>query len=327
MFAPPTPGVETLQDPIRLSDWVELNLLLEEEQTVSATDVTGEIADAPPDDSDDSERRFSGGNQHDVGYWESAENLAEGTFVELAKRTAWLRDKYPLSIKGDVATLNGESDRLDVYRFLISLRARHLYPSALGDDGEDSGLIFEELAKHAVGVYIGTEKRNRVRFGVAGGHRGDGLPDDVSEAVRDLRQRMHEAPGHVPANARGDYQADVITWKPFEDERPGQLVVIGQATITEGDWLRKEPAPRWTTKEPAEERLIDFLARPVTAVAFAETLSLTPRDRLKGLTATFSSIPFDRLRILSVLCDGDLPAELRTQMNEWVGEFRDRLRR
>ena len=326
MFAPPKPGAESYQDPIRLADWIEINLLLGEKKIVSVTDVTDEIAGDPPDDANESERRFSSGNQGEDGFWGSAEDSAEAAFVELKQRVARLDDRYPLLIEGDVAELNEHSDRRDVFRFLISLRARHLYERALEDDGVTCGLIFEELVKHAVGSYIGTEERHRVRFGVAGGHRGDGLPDDLADAVNDLRQRMNEAPGDVPAKAQGDYKADVVIWKPFDDERPGQLVVIGQATITEGNWLDKEPARRWTERDPAEERLINFLARPVTAVAFAETLSLTPRERLTGLTATFSSIPFDRLRILSTLRDGELPNDLLTQMNEWTSSFRDRLR-
>ena len=326
MFAPPKPGAESYQDAIRLADWIEINLLLGEEKIVSVTDVTDEIAGDPPDDANESERRFSSGNQREDGFWESAEDSAEAAFVELKQRVARLDDRYPLLIEGDVAEIGVHSDRRDVYRFLVALRARHLYEGALGDDGGTCGLIFEELVKHAVGAYTGAAERYRVRFGLAGGHRGDGLPDDLSDAVNELRQRMHEAPGGVPAKGQGDYKADVVIWKPFGDERPGHLVVIGQATITEGDWFYKEPARRWTEREPAEERLINFLARPLTAVAFVETLSLTPRERLAGLTATFSSIPFDRLRILSTLRDGELPNDLLTQMNEWTSSFRNRLR-
>lgn len=319
------PGVRPSEDPIRLADWVELNLLLDEELTVSVTNITDELSDTPPDDAASSERRFAGDDQQPSGYWESAEEVAETALFELVNRAAWLGDRYPLAINGDAAALGDGITGRDTYRFLVALRARHLYADALGDDGVTSGLIFEELAKHALGSYFGADHEHRVRFGVAGGNRGDGLPDDLSEAVGVLRDRLHEATGQVSDSARGDYRADVVTWKPFSDHRPGQLVAIGQATISEGDWLKKEPASRWTDRKPAAERLINFLARPVTVVAFAETLSLTSRDTLAGLTSSFSSIPFDRLRLLSVLRDGELPGSLRLQMNNWTESIRDRL--
>ena len=80
--------------------------------------------------------------------------------------------------------------------------------------------------------------------------------------------------------------------------------------------MRDEPANRWTDRKPPDERLIRFFARPLTAVAFPETLSLTPTDTLDGLV--FSSVPFDRLRLLSVLRDEDLPSDLRERMKEWA---------
>ena len=326
MFAPPSPGHDASHDHIRLADWIELNLLLGEEPNLSVTDVTGELADAPPDDASDSEQRFAGEEQTHAGFWEAAEGKSEAAFTELSNRAAWLGGHYPVELDGDAALLRAEVSARDVYRFLVVVRARQMYDDALGDDGNDAAALFEELAKHALAAYAGSGP-HRVRFGLAGGHRGDGLPDPLPEAVEELRQRLHEEVGEVPSGAQGDYKADVVAWNPFGDELPGQLVMIGQATISEGDWMREEPAPRWTDRQPPARRLIRFLARPVTAVAFAETLSLTRPDTLRGLAETFTSVPFDRLRLASVLSDDDLPADLRADMNVWVTSMRDRLRR
>ena len=211
----------------------------------------------------------------------------------------------------------------EVCKFLTLLRARQLYHGALDDDGSESGLLFEDLVKHALGAYVGSSLEHRVRFGIAGGSRGDDLPPPLAEAVEELSRRMSEKSGQVFRNDRGDFKADVVTWKPLGDERPGQLVLIGQATISEGDWMREEPANRWTDREPPDQRLIRFFARPLTAVAFPETLSLTPSDTLDGLA--FSSVPFDRLRLLSLLSDNDLPTDLREQIKDWSRGLRDKL--
>ena len=136
---------------------------------------------------------------------------------------------------------------------------------------------------------------------------------------------MYEEEGMVPDGAKDDYRADAISWRPFGDRRPGQLVVIGQAKISEGTWMDNEPANRWTDKTPEEDRLIRFVARPVTAVGFPETLSLTKQEILVG--ANFSSIPLDRLRLLSSIQMEDLPEDLRERMREWDHSMKLRLQR
>ena len=330
MFAPPPESDKISHDAIRIADWVELNLLMEEEPNVSVTSVTDELTANPPDDARDSESQFEyqepeliDDGQMRLGFREAAEEKAEAAFLELSERANWLRDRYPLEVEGDVASLRQEKSARDVYQFLVLLRSRQLYGGVLGDDGTESGRLFEELVKFALGAYAETEPKYQARFGVAGGSRGDGLPQPVAEAVQELSWRMSEKPGQVSASQQGDFKADAIVWKPFGDDLPGQLTLIGQATISEGDWMYDEPANRWTDRQPPDTRLILFFARPVTAVAFPETLSLTPPDLLAGLA--FSSIPFDRLRLLSVLCDEDLPVKLRYSMRDWSHEMSYRL--
>ena len=312
MFSPPPPphvGQEH-ETTVRLGDWLELNLLMQEVTTLSIDDVNAELAGGPPDNADDAEDRS------DLGYWGNATQSTQAAFAELRGRATWLRNQYPIVIDGDTAQLAQGAVTQEIYGFLVLLRARQMYDSSIDDGGGKSGWLFEELVKYALGAYADSGPEHQVRFGVAGGARGDGLPQSLAGAVNELRDRMHERPGEVPNSGQGDYKADAIAWKPFGDGLPGQLVLIGQATISEGDWISDEPAPRWTVRTPPERRLVNWLARPMTAVAFPETLSLTPLTVLDGLT--FQSIPLDRLRLLSVLCDHDLPTELRGQMQLWV---------
>ena len=256
---------------------------------------------------------------------EAAQNRAEAAFAEISQRCSWLGDRYPIDTERDVALLSKDPGQCLVYRFLVLLRARHLYPGALEDDGEESGFLFEELSKFGIGAYIGTEYDHQVRFGVSGGSRGDGLPGELAAAVQELSGRMFEKIGEVPSSGQGDYRADAIAWKPFGDKRPGQLAIVCQATISEEDWQSKEPPGRWTDRQPPESRLIRFLATPLTAVAFPETLSLTPNETLLGLS--LSSVPFDRLRLLSVLHDVLLPEDLCGRIQLWGDDLMERIPR
>ncbi len=313
---PPLVDDNSSNDAVYLADWVELNLLLNKEQIVSVMNIIDELTDIPPDYMPVFSLDFSEDRQLIL---DQEESKADAAFHELVSRSDWLGDRYPIVIENGVALLRVNAPTMDVYRFLILLRARQMYSGNLDDDGEESGFLFEEIVSRALGAYTAG---HQVRFGVAGGQRGGGLPQSSVEALHSLSSRMHEymAAPDVSAKSPTDFGGDAVAWKSFGDERPGKIILIGQATISEGKWMSKEPSAKWINK-----RLIRFLAPPIRAVAFAETLSLTSQDTLDG--TTFSSIPFDRLRLLSVLVDEDLPRDLRGRMNEWSDHVRASLER
>ena len=148
MIALPQLADEPRHDPIRLADWIEINVLEQEEPSLSITSIIDEIADTPPDDSVESELRS--------GFWDASEEIAEAAFLELSRRAGWLGDRYPLAIQDDVVQLVPGSPTRGVYQFLALLRARQLYHGALDDNGDESGFLFEELVTHAVGAYAGS---------------------------------------------------------------------------------------------------------------------------------------------------------------------------
>ena len=310
MFVHPPLADDPLHDAVRLADWAELNILLEEEETISVEKITYSLEKIPPDASDDSEDREY--------FHDRSEEEAENAFMELNARYSWLGIRYPLKIDEGVALLHPENQARDIYRFLILLRARQMYPGSLNDDGRESGFLFEEIASRALGAYIAGDQ---VRFGVADGQRGGNLPQSPVQALQELSLRMHEHMTTKDVSEKPqDFGGDAVAWKSFGDDHPGKIILVGQTTISERKWMSKEPSSKWI-----DQRLIRFLAPPIRAVAFVETLSLTSRTILEG--TTFSSIPVDRLRLLSVLTDEDLPMNLRGRMNQWSNHVRMSLER
>ena len=296
---------------IWVADWVELELLCGTSTSVSLIEVADVLRDDPPD-----EVEGAADDQSEVGQaaWEAADFLATAALAELRDRAAWLQDHYPLTVSPELASLRETSVALPIYRFLALVRARHLYSRvrALRDPGQE----FEELVNHAVGAYVGGQV---VRFGLgATGERGDGLPPVLWDAVVDLAQRMHESANSIRDDGQGDYKVDVIAWKPFGDERAGQIVVLCQSTISQGDWTTKLPAKRWM-----ERRLVHFLTDPIEAVAFPETLSLTSTEELRG--GNFGAIPFDRLRILEMVDGSTVPESLTRRLDEWCTMAREEI--
>lgn len=311
MFALPPPTADASADHIRLADWVEINLLIGEEPVMSITDVSARLTADPPEQADDSETREM--------FWDNAESQADDAFAELSQRAQWLAHSYPLTVAGDVATYRDDVQHPELWRFVTLLRSRQLYrTNSLGDDSNETGYLFEELARIALGAYAGAQPDHSVRFGVAGGERGATLPLHLPGALTDLSNRMHEQVGTLPTTNGRDYGADTVAWRAFGDRRPGQIVLIGQATVSERKWIDKEPQYRWTDSKTGADRPINFLSRPLTAVAFVETLSLISDETLHGLTKNFSSVPFDRLRLMSVLTEVDVPTAFYRRVADWV---------
>ncbi len=308
-------------DPVDVADWVELNLMVDVNpgSMLSVTDAVDLIVADPADEAEadvDAEH-----------YRMLSEQLVEAAFAHLHERHSWLGDCYPLRCSTDVVELRSDTPRVDVYRFLVLLRARQLYQNALGDDGAQSGLLFEELATQAFGQYIGAKLEHRIRFGEAGGQRGSGLPVQLASALGELSRRMHEGQGSNRFYGTGDFKADGVAWRAFGDRHGGQAILLGQATISYGEWIQKQPAPRWSRLPSEPHRPIGFLARPMTAVAFAETIPQDISTALGAFGESWVSIPFDRLRILSLLDDADIPDEILAGMNMWAEEMRMRLER
>ena len=330
MYLRPNTVLSELEEPIRTADWIELNLLTHEESSISLNELIANIAQDPPDESIDSEYReeysenpeISDTSSFKSGYWQKAESLAELTFSELHHRVKSLGDDYPLSAKRQTFIPNSSSHSICIATFLTLLRSRHLYFEALEDDGSVAGELFEELVTHVLTRFLCTSPKNAVRFGLAGGSRGDGLPSNTEEALDDLSNRVKEPRGDVVSTKSEDFGADTIVWKNFKDHLQGKVSAVAQATISEHKWNRKQPSPKWK-----DGRLIRWLTPPITVVAFVESLSLKSAAFLAGLGGQFHSLPLDRFRLLHYVRDVEVPSELKTRIESWSLSMLQRLPR
>ncbi|MDE2759000.1 MAG: hypothetical protein OXH90_01715 [Paracoccaceae bacterium] len=293
------------------ADWVELNILTQKMDSLSLSDVIASIAKNPLDNSESSEHRLD--SEDSAGYWQSAEDTAESAFSEIKQRICWYGDRYPLRSERDLITASPSYDSNTVAKFLILLRSRHFYQCALGDDGNMAGQLFEELLPHILKCLLGINCDTAIRFGVAGGSRGNGLPNDTNDALTELSRKMNLSRGNL-SNIRkdADLGADSIAWKPLGDSLCGKLITIGQATISEGEWIHKDPSPKW-----GNGRLFSSMLKPTIVASFVESISLTKNSQLNGLLSTKPKILLDRFRILFILKDTDIPSDLLNRMDEW----------
>ena len=321
MYLSPLPAEEDPIDSIRVADWIELNLLTGEEESISSDSATRAMAERPPDDSSTGEHRqeysdnpedLDSSELHD-GYWRDAETTVEFAFTELRERSSCYGDRYPIRLVGETVEVVDAFESTEIAAFLALLRSRHLYRGALGDNGQTAGELFEELLPYALRRCLDTTEECSVRFGLAGNARGDGLPSRTDLALDELSRRI----GEPRANQEDlrpvhDYGADAIAWKPLAGPTEGKLTIIGQATISNGVWMRKQPSPKWKSR-----KLIEFLVPPVTAVSFVEKFSINVSGTGNILGGDLTSIPLDRFRLLALLVDEEISKELRIRMKSW----------
>ena len=312
----PSLPADPRKEPLHIADWIEVEMFLSPADSLSAVTVIDALESDPPSDAGAVEERSSLRDGYDA--------LVSAALDEIRRRSQILGDNYPVVTDGDIVVFAKMPHLHDVFQFLVLLRARQLYPELIQEDGNESGLLFEEIVKYAVAAFLNTDQS--LRFGLGGGHRGDGLSTELHGAVNEVATRMGEQTGNVPNKPSHDFGCDVIAWKPFGDLYAGQLVILAQATISEGDWLnpKRQPAKRWTHRQPRQDRLINFIAQPITAIAFVETLSQSDISLLATLS-DFTSIPLDRLRLFALLNIAAIPHSLVDDVRSWNSSIVEKL--
>lgn len=308
-----------------LADWVELELLFGESETLSHLELLDVLTDDPSGDTTDenlaqleaiygepiddefiSQRRNDARAKAEEGI-SGPEQIVEATWLELAFREQVVGDAYPVRVNNGLATGRGDWQQTTSYAFLAMLAARVTYGLSLSV--QEPARRFEELVTVALEAYTGGEA---VRFGWP--HDRNEFPTDFKKAARDLAHQLGEKPGGMEAigtNAK-DYALDVVAWRGFSDQRRGQHILLCQCA-TGKDWNEK------VISERGWEKVIDFTVAPTRSVAFPFVPSREEADVIQWLDVAFKGgVPFDRLRIASLVTDATVGQALIDDMRKWV---------
>jgi hypothetical protein len=315
-----------------LADWVELELLFGDNESLSHADLLDALTDDPLADRTDEElaeleavygeevddqfaadRRLQARQQAEEGLdW--PEQVAEATWMELSFRSQVVGECYPLLLDDRVARSVDGWRQTTIYAFLALLAARVAYSLPVGTNVP--ARRFEDVVRLALKAYTGGDA---VRFGWP--HDRNEFPSDFKKAAHDLARQLGERPGGMEAigpNAK-DYALDVVAWRGFDDARRGQQILLCQCA-TGKDWNEKMLSIR------AWEKVIDFAVAPTSSLAFP----FVPERLQEGLAlwldvAYKGGIPFDRLRIASLAKDAAAPAQLLEDLQTWVDDVSPQL--
>ena len=285
MLAVPAP----IEDPVNQADWLEAMACIAADGDVAGSDLAQYLT-------------VAGGPQDDAS---AIEALVDDAFDELQRRARECGSQYPFDVQstGPTALLRKRTDgTFPAYLFCLGLSLT----GADRDDADESvAVLFEKLATIAARQYLNGEA---VRFGHP---REDPLPPAFAKALGQVCDRLREGcardplPDHL-ADAK-DGSVDVVAWKAVGDERPGQLLLLGQCAAG-GNWSQK-----LNDLQPPD--FMDFFLTE----RFVEPVKtfFTP-FRLPGgswhLCSTKAGIVFDRCRIarLTEGTEGEL-----TEQESW----------
>jgi hypothetical protein len=319
--------------PRDLADWAELSVLFGDRNSLAFNEALDIFAETYGDDLPDEQLLDDELLEDELSAFAepfrprvdevreaSAEGMTEAEarwtslLTELSFREQIVGDAYPIAIESDGLTLRRATDDEPIYAFIALAGGRLTYGLADAVPVHEPAKLFEQVVATALGKYVGG---TGLRFG---------WPRISSEPVEDFRakvarlaNRMGESVGlmrNVGPDDK-DHQLDVIAWRGFDDSlpldvTPGQSVIVCQCGIG-SNWHGKAlVAAIWA-------EIINFTITPTGALAFPVVPSRNDDDLYTWHDICASgNIPFDRLRIASLITAGDLEPSVKRGLIDWM---------
>ena len=252
-------------------------------------------------------------NDHNIGCDdnddENADELDE-VMNEVERRKAACGEGYPFELEFNGTVLRyipvDDNHRSDVYRYLLLSTRLNMQSQRTHADIDGTGLL-EEIAARVLQCYLGPARARSVVFGTASKGK---FEDKVNYLCREIGEGgCFSNIDAVPVQANDD-KLDTVTWIPFVDKKPGQLVVFGQCK-TGTNWrdqiTQLQPNAflrRWTSSR-------SYLVDPLRALCVSEAAD---RSRWNG-TVVYSGLFLDRCRIVD-FCES-LDPDLLSRVKVW----------
>ena len=252
-------------------------------------------------------------NDHNIGCEdnddENADELDE-VMNEIERRNSACGEGYPFELELDGTVLRyiplDENHRSDVYRYLLLSTRLNMKNQRVHADIDGTGLL-EEIAARVLQCYLGQTRARSMVFGTASKGK-------FEEKVNHLCQELGEGGcfsniDNAAVHANDD-KLDTVTWVPFVDKKPGQLVVFGQCK-TGSTWGRHvtELQPEAFLKRWMSNRL--YLLNPLRALCVSEAAD---RSRWNG-TVAYAGLFLDRCRMVD-FCES-LDSDLLNRVKVW----------
>ena len=215
----------------------------------------------------------------------------DNVWLELETRERLYGTNPPYMVQGNIVTPNiSWKKRPDYMACLIfALEGNPFEPAK-------SGKLFEHITNIAVKNFLEGESMTV------------GSPRAVK--VERIARILNERYASDPPGWRQDRKLDVVAWKPFNDGRCSQIIMLIQCKAGH-DWHEK----LGELSEFAWCRYINFASKPTKG--FSIPVIISDRDKLEDDSAD-AGVIIDRARIYRNITDSSLTKErLRTKLERW----------
>ncbi len=264
--------ISSPNDATNVANWIEF-YIAHEEESISKADLSSHIEGAIGD--------------------EPSEDFIASVWNELEIRQILYGADAPFTVNGRVIEPRIQwRDKPYYMSFLIySLEGN---PNTAETTAVDGGKLFEKISREAIENYIGGKA---IIYGFP-----------AEQTVQSIAQdELKEKFVYTPPSYRKDRNLDIFAWKPFDDNRSSQVVMLVQCA-SGFNWkgkLNELNISAWT-------KYIHFSATPIKG--FAAPITVTSAQEIEE-HSTDSGVFFDRLRLYRLL--NNLPADLHQECTKW----------
>ncbi len=238
-------------------------------------------------------------------------SLLDDAFNEILLRNQYCDNDYPfrLDYNQNVLDLDIREKNIkhEIYKFLLFATRLNMMNDRIQNE-IDGTQLFEEISSVSLKSYFGNEASTCI-FGTSNKNQ-----ESFKDRIDHLTKALNEGLGCEKSTFRNfnkikDGSLDVVAWKPFKDERGGQIIGFAQCkTGTSWESSLTELQPRdfcklWFLKPPFHNPLKFFF--------LADTIM--ERDWI--YYSTYAGIIFDRIRVVEH--SSELADEIKNKVISW----------
>lgn len=257
-----------------LCDWIESNILFEEEE-LSETDVIDVLLEGLIYDDND-----------------MASEIVSDAWTELRRRQSWIAKGSPFSIMARRISRINTWRQVPAHSFCLLLSLSKWYRSwvqQFGSNYTEQGELFEELIKES--LYQQFRDWQIIVTGWSRTRR-----NKLTQIINDIANKLGESAGDISRwtnDSVKDAELDMLCYRPFVDGRVGIPLYLFQCA-SGADWESKLHTPRLEVWK----RLIEFTAEPKKA--FATPFALLDGAFIRSCNLV-NGMLIDRHRILAAV--------------------------
>jgi hypothetical protein len=226
---------------------------------------------------------------------------------EIERRAQACGNGYPFALdrQGTVVRYVGRptDQRSEIYLYLLLCTRLNMKSNRTHAD-IDGAALFEQISAEILRLYLGGRRARSLVFGTSA---AGAFEDKVNHLCQEIGEGGFYRALDPKCDANDD-KLDTVTWLPFSDKTPCQLVIFGQCK-TGSNWagLTTQLRPdgfikRWMNTP--------YLLDPVRAFCISEAA-----NRAKWSIATYAGLFFDRCRLVD-FCE-PLNSSLFNRVKAW----------